>query len=152
MKKIRILEAIRQGKIGGGETHVLELVSTIDKSVKSKPRLLNELCRLRLPRSMVDVDADEVLWAAPQEWQGSCASPRSSQRSRSLWDIRSLREAQSWPESVSSLELVCTHSHVDFFACISLSSSSKYSITMDIFGCTWGRFCPFGTYLRTEKG
>ena len=33
MKKIRILEAIRQGKIGGGETHVLELVSTIDKSV-----------------------------------------------------------------------------------------------------------------------
>lgn len=33
MKKIRILEAIRQGKIGGGETHVLELVSKIDRSV-----------------------------------------------------------------------------------------------------------------------
>jgi len=33
MKKIRVLEAIRQGKIGGGETHVLELVSKIDRSV-----------------------------------------------------------------------------------------------------------------------
>ena len=32
-KRIKILEAIRQGKIGGGETHVLELVSKIDKSV-----------------------------------------------------------------------------------------------------------------------
>jgi glycosyltransferase involved in cell wall biosynthesis len=33
MKKIKILEAIRQGKIGGGETHVLELVSKLDKSI-----------------------------------------------------------------------------------------------------------------------
>lgn len=33
MKKIRVLEAIRQGNIGGGETHVLELVSKIDRSV-----------------------------------------------------------------------------------------------------------------------
>jgi glycosyltransferase involved in cell wall biosynthesis len=32
-RKIKILEAIRQGKIGGGETHVLELVSKIDKNV-----------------------------------------------------------------------------------------------------------------------
>jgi len=32
-KKIRILQAIRQGKIGGGETHVLELVSKLNKSV-----------------------------------------------------------------------------------------------------------------------
>lgn len=31
-KKIRVLEAIRQGLIGGGETHVLELVAKIDKS------------------------------------------------------------------------------------------------------------------------
>jgi glycosyltransferase involved in cell wall biosynthesis len=33
MKKIKILEAIRQGKIGGGETHVLELVSKMDKTI-----------------------------------------------------------------------------------------------------------------------
>ena len=31
--KIRILETIRQGQIGGGESHVLDLVSNIDKSV-----------------------------------------------------------------------------------------------------------------------
>ena len=33
MGKIKILEAIRQGKVGGGETHVFDLVSRIDKSV-----------------------------------------------------------------------------------------------------------------------
>jgi len=32
MKKIKILETIRQGRIGGGETHVLELCTHIDKS------------------------------------------------------------------------------------------------------------------------
>jgi glycosyltransferase involved in cell wall biosynthesis len=32
-KRIKVLEAIRQGKIGGGETHVLELVSKMDKTV-----------------------------------------------------------------------------------------------------------------------
>jgi glycosyltransferase involved in cell wall biosynthesis len=32
-KKIKILEAIRQGKVGGGETHVLELCTHIDKSL-----------------------------------------------------------------------------------------------------------------------
>jgi glycosyltransferase involved in cell wall biosynthesis len=32
-KRIKVLEAIRQGKIGGGETHVLELVSKMDKAV-----------------------------------------------------------------------------------------------------------------------
>ena len=32
-KKLKILQAIRQGNIGGGETHVLDLVSNIDKSV-----------------------------------------------------------------------------------------------------------------------
>jgi len=32
VKKIRILETIRQGNIGGGETHVLDLIATIDKS------------------------------------------------------------------------------------------------------------------------
>ena len=31
-RKIRILETIRQGKIGGGETHVLDLVQALDKS------------------------------------------------------------------------------------------------------------------------
>ena len=31
--KIRILETIRQGKIGGGETHVLELCTNIDKEI-----------------------------------------------------------------------------------------------------------------------
>lgn len=30
-KKIKILQTIRQGKIGGGETHVLDLVSTLNK-------------------------------------------------------------------------------------------------------------------------
>ncbi|SMC95988.1 glycosyltransferase family 4 protein [Pedobacter africanus] len=30
-KKIRILHAIRQGKVGGGETHVLDLVNALDK-------------------------------------------------------------------------------------------------------------------------
>lgn len=30
-KKIRILQTIRQGKIGGGETHVLDLVSTLNQ-------------------------------------------------------------------------------------------------------------------------
>ncbi|MEI6749922.1 MAG: glycosyltransferase family 4 protein [Bacteroidota bacterium] len=32
-KRIKVLEAIRQGKIGGGETHVLELVSKMEKTV-----------------------------------------------------------------------------------------------------------------------
>lgn len=31
-KKIRVLETIRQGKIGGGESHVLDLVSTMDSN------------------------------------------------------------------------------------------------------------------------
>jgi glycosyltransferase involved in cell wall biosynthesis len=31
-KKIKVLETIRQGKIGGGETHVLDLIANIDKS------------------------------------------------------------------------------------------------------------------------
>ena len=31
-KKIKILEAIRQGKVGGGETHVLELCTNLDKT------------------------------------------------------------------------------------------------------------------------
>ncbi|RZL41627.1 MAG: glycosyltransferase family 1 protein, partial [Pedobacter sp.] len=30
-KKIKILHAIRQGKIGGGETHVLDLVQHLNK-------------------------------------------------------------------------------------------------------------------------
>jgi glycosyltransferase involved in cell wall biosynthesis len=30
LKKIRILQAIRQGKVGGGETHVLDLVNALD--------------------------------------------------------------------------------------------------------------------------
>ncbi|MGY0037946.1 hypothetical protein [Pedobacter sp. NJ-S-72] len=29
--KIRILQTIRQGKVGGGETHVLDLVKELDK-------------------------------------------------------------------------------------------------------------------------
>ncbi|MCF8307645.1 MAG: glycosyltransferase family 4 protein [Bacteroidales bacterium] len=33
MNKIKVLEAIRQGKIGGGESHVLELVKNLDKSI-----------------------------------------------------------------------------------------------------------------------
>lgn len=32
-KKIKILEAIRQGRVGGGETHVLELCTNLDKSL-----------------------------------------------------------------------------------------------------------------------
>lgn len=32
-RKIRILETIRQGKIGGGETHVLDLVEELDKEL-----------------------------------------------------------------------------------------------------------------------
>lgn len=32
MKKIKILQAIRQGKVGGGETHVLDLVKELDKN------------------------------------------------------------------------------------------------------------------------
>ena len=31
-RKIRILETIRQGQVGGGETHVFDLVKTIDKT------------------------------------------------------------------------------------------------------------------------
>lgn len=31
-KKIRVLHAIRQGKVGGGETHVLDLVNALDKA------------------------------------------------------------------------------------------------------------------------
>ncbi len=31
-KKIRVLQTIRQGKIGGGESHVLDLVATLDRS------------------------------------------------------------------------------------------------------------------------
>lgn len=33
MEKIKVLETIRQGKIGGGESHVLDLVKEIDKSI-----------------------------------------------------------------------------------------------------------------------
>jgi len=40
MKKIKILETIRQGKIGGGETHVLELTSNLDLS-KFEPVVLS---------------------------------------------------------------------------------------------------------------
>src|SRR5215831_11294610 len=32
-KKIRVLETIRQGKIGGGESHLLDLVENLDKSI-----------------------------------------------------------------------------------------------------------------------
>jgi glycosyltransferase involved in cell wall biosynthesis len=32
-RKIKVLETIRQGKIGGGETHVLDLVAQLDKEV-----------------------------------------------------------------------------------------------------------------------
>ena len=40
MKKIKILQAIRQGQIGGGESHVLDLVSHIDHS-KYEPVVLS---------------------------------------------------------------------------------------------------------------
>jgi glycosyltransferase involved in cell wall biosynthesis len=40
MKKIRVLEAIRQGKIGGGETHVLDLTAHLDKN-KFEPIVLS---------------------------------------------------------------------------------------------------------------
>ncbi|MFY0255811.1 glycosyltransferase family 4 protein [Chitinophaga sp. 30R24] len=33
MKRIRVLETIRQGKIGGGESHVLDLVASLDKQL-----------------------------------------------------------------------------------------------------------------------
>jgi glycosyltransferase involved in cell wall biosynthesis len=33
MKKIKILETIRQGQVGGGETHVFDLVNSIDKNL-----------------------------------------------------------------------------------------------------------------------
>jgi len=39
-KKIKVLETIRQGKIGGGETHVLDLIANIDKS-KYEPIVLS---------------------------------------------------------------------------------------------------------------
>src|SRR5690606_11793700 len=32
LKKIKVLHAIRQGEVGGGETHVLDLVRTLDES------------------------------------------------------------------------------------------------------------------------
>ena len=31
-KKIKVLEAIRQGQVGGGETHILNLVENLDRS------------------------------------------------------------------------------------------------------------------------
>ena len=31
--KIKILETIRQGQVGGGETHVLDLVQKLDKTI-----------------------------------------------------------------------------------------------------------------------
>lgn len=40
MKKIKILQTIRQGKVGGGETHVLELCAHLDKS-KYEPVVLS---------------------------------------------------------------------------------------------------------------
>ena len=33
MKPKRILQAIRQGQVGGGESHVLELVANIDRTL-----------------------------------------------------------------------------------------------------------------------
>ena len=32
LRKIKILQAIRQGKVGGGETHVLDLVNELNKA------------------------------------------------------------------------------------------------------------------------
>lgn len=40
MRKIKILQTIRQGKVGGGETHVLELCSHLDKT-KYEPVVLS---------------------------------------------------------------------------------------------------------------
>ena len=39
-KKIKVLQAIRQGKVGGGETHILSLVKHIDKT-KFQPLVLS---------------------------------------------------------------------------------------------------------------
>ncbi|HTG56871.1 MAG TPA: glycosyltransferase, partial [Niabella sp.] len=33
MEKIKILETIRQGSVGGGETHVLDLVGSLNKNL-----------------------------------------------------------------------------------------------------------------------
>ena len=33
MSRIKVLETIRQGKIGGGESHVLTLVKELDKNL-----------------------------------------------------------------------------------------------------------------------
>ena len=32
-RKIKVLEAIRQGEVGGGETHILNLVENLDASI-----------------------------------------------------------------------------------------------------------------------
>ena len=34
MKKIRVLEVIRQGEVGGGESHLIDLVTGIDKDIE----------------------------------------------------------------------------------------------------------------------
>ncbi|RZJ85785.1 MAG: glycosyltransferase family 1 protein, partial [Chryseobacterium sp.] len=39
-KKIRVLECIRQGQIGGGESHLLSLVENLDKE-KFEPVVLS---------------------------------------------------------------------------------------------------------------
>ena len=32
-KKIKVLQAIRQGQVGGGESHIISLVENIDKTI-----------------------------------------------------------------------------------------------------------------------
>ncbi len=69
--KIRVMQAIRQGKVGGGETHMFELVSRMDKSVFSPEVLsftpgpmVDQISKMGIPVHIIETERgfDWKIW------------------------------------------------------------------------------------------
>lgn len=68
-EKIKILETIRQGKIGGGETHVLDLIANIDK-IKFEPIVLSFTDGPMVERAKeLGVDAHVIYTETPYDFR-----------------------------------------------------------------------------------
>jgi len=64
-KKIKVLESIRQGKIGGGESHLLNLVENLDRS-RFEPVVLSFTDGPMIDRlKQMEVDADVIYTETP---------------------------------------------------------------------------------------
>lgn len=70
-RKIRVMQAIRQGKVGGGETHMFELVSGIDKSSFSPEVLsftpgpmVDQILKMGIPVHIIETEKgfDWKIW------------------------------------------------------------------------------------------